>query len=117
MDKKDILVVEHIDDRIRFFIERFGHHQLDVIENTKDAIKYLSDNLYDYIFLGGNLGKDNGSCSDLAEFLADNSDNFNWNSSIIIHTWDFVEVDKMMSLLPQAKYLPYNEQELSTLNI
>lgn len=117
MDKKDILIVESIDDRVIFFIERFGCHQLDIIENVKDAIKYLSDKLYDYIFLGGNLGKKNGCCSDIAEFLSDNTDNFNYNVFIIIHTWDFVEADKMISLLPQALYLPYSEQRFNTFKI
>jgi len=113
MNILDILLIEHLTDRIIFFIERFGYHHLDITENSKDAITYLDDNLYDYIFLGGELGKNVGSGSDIAVFLADNSENPNYNAELIIHTWNIVEAGTMIELLPQARYLPFNEAQYS----
>ena len=113
MDILDILIVEHLTNRVIFFIERFGYHHLDIIENSKDAIIYLVNNLYDYIFLGGELGKNDGYGFDIASFLAENSGNPNCNSELIIHTWNIVEADMMIKLLPQAKYLPFDESQYS----
>jgi len=113
MDILDILIVEHLTNRVIFFIERFGYHHLDIIENSKDAIIYLVNNLYDYIFLGGELGKDDGYGSDIAAFLAENDRNPNCNAELIIHTWNIVEADMMIKLLPQAKYLPFDESQYS----
>lgn len=109
----DILIVEYLTDRITFFIERFGHHHLDIIENSKDGIAYLTENLYDYIFLGGDLGKDSGYGSDIAKFLAENEENHNCNSEIVVHTWDPIEAEAIIKLLPYAKYLPFNESQFS----
>jgi hypothetical protein len=89
----------------------FGYHHLDIIENFEDAVDYLSNNLYDFIFLGGKY------CSEIAKFLADNTDNSNYASSIIIHTWDLVNAEKAVYLLPQAVCLPFDEQQFSTFDI
>jgi len=113
MNILDILIVEYLTNRIIFFIERFGYHHLDIIENSKDAVIYLNDSLYDYIFLGGELGKDAGCGSDIAFFLAANSENPNYGAELIIHTWDILEAGAMIKLLPQAKYLPFNESQYS----
>ena len=110
----DILIVDYLTDRITFFIERFGHHHLHIIENTEDAIAYLNDNLYDCIFLGGDLGKHGGYTSTIAEFLSQNPNNPNCNAEIIIHTWHAVEAEDMIGLLPQAKYVPFSEARFST---
>jgi hypothetical protein len=113
----DILVVEHLTKRIVFFIERFGYHHLDLIETSEGGISYLEKNLYDYIFLGGELGKEAGSGCDIARYLDDNKSNPNTAATIIIHSWNLMVVDKMISLLPQADYLPFSEKQLSTLAI
>ncbi len=117
MEPLDLLVVEHLTPRVIFFIERFGYHNLDIIETSKGGIDYLKENLYDYIFLGGNLGKDGGSGCDIAYYLDDEKSNPNTASVIIIHSWDLMAADKMIHLLPQAKYLPFDEKQLSTLSI
>lgn len=110
----DILIVEYLTERITFFIERFGHHHLHITENTEDAIAYLDDNLYDCIFLGGELGKHGGYASTVAKFLSQNPGNPNCNAEIIVHAWDTVEADDMIRLLPQAKRLPFSEVQFST---
>ena len=117
MDIQDILIVEYLTKRIVFFIERFGYHHLDIIETAKGGISYLKNNLYDYIFLGGELGEDGGSGCDVATYLNNNQHNPNLESTIIIHSWNLLEVDRMIQLLPQAKYLPFNEKQLSALSI
>ena len=117
-DLLDLLIVEYLTQRVIFFIERFGYHHLDIIESAAGAIDYLNDNLYDYIFLGGELGdEENGSGVDVAQYLADNEGNPNLFANIVIHSWNVAEASKMVTLIPHAHYLPYNEKQLSVLNI
>jgi hypothetical protein len=117
METKNILIVEYITARVLFFIERFGRHNLDIIENSSDAIMYMTEKIYDYIFLDGNLGKDDTGYK-VAKFLAEEDDNSNNDAVIVIHSWNVSEVELMVKLLPQANYLPFNEAAFSsTFNI
>ena len=115
MRDKNILVVDYITDRVIFFIERFGHQNLDITENSNDAVRYMIENFYDYLFLAGELGKYGGNCIDVAEFLVGHKDNPNYDSIIIIHSQDLASVGKMVRLLPEAKYYPFSEGRFSTL--
>ena len=115
MRDKNILVIDNLTARVIFFIERFGHQNLDITENSSDAVRYMIDNLYDYLFLGGSLGPYGGDCCDVAEFLVSHKDNPNYNSMIIIYSWDIASVDKMIKLLPEAKYFPFSESRFSTI--
>lgn len=113
MRDKNILVVDYVTDRVIFFIERFGHQNLDITENSNDAVRYMIDNIYDYLFLGGELGKYGGNCADVAKFLCKHSDNPNCDSIIIIHGLDISSVGSIISLLPSALYIPFNEEHFS----
>ena len=115
MRDKNILVVDYLTDRVIFFIERFGHQNLDITESSNDAVRYMVDNFYDYLFLGGELGPYGGNCCDVAEFLVAHKDNPNYDSIIVIHSWDIASADKMIKLLPEAKYFPFSESRFSTL--
>lgn len=115
MRDKNILVVDYLTERVIFFIERFGHQNLDITENSNDAVRYMIDNFYDYLFLGGELGQYGGDCCDVAEFLVHHKDNPNYDSIIIIHSWDIASAGKMIKLLPEAKYFPFSESRFSTL--
>lgn len=115
MREKNILVVDYISDRVIFFIERFGHQNLDITETSSDAVRYIIENFYDYLFLAGELGKYGGNCIDVASFLNAHTDNPNYNSFIVIHSWDISSVGEMIRLLPEAKYVPFNENQFSTL--
>jgi len=115
MRDTNILVVDYVTDRIVFFIERFGHQNLDITENSSDAVRYMVDNIYDYLFLGGELGKYGGNCFDVADFLYKHSDNPNSESMIIIHSLDISSAGSMIKLLPAARYLPFNEASFSTI--
>jgi len=115
MRDKNILVVDYLTDRVIFFIERFGHQNLDITENSNDAVRYMIENFYDYLFLAGELGSYGGNCIDIAEFLVDHRDNPNYGSIIVIHSWDIASVDKMIKLLPEAKYFPFSESKFSSL--
>lgn len=114
METKNILIVEYLTERIVFFIERFGRHNLDIIENSHDAVMYITEKIYDYIFLTGDLGE-GGSGKEVAKFLSEEYDNPNNDSIIIIHSWNVAEVESMVKLLPQSKYMPFNEAAFSTM--
>lgn len=109
-----ILLVEYLTERIVFFIERFGKHRLNIAESSEDAIFYLKESVYDYIFLGGNLSQENDNCFKVAEFLAGDDNSLNIHPNIIMHSWNAFEVEKMLDLLPNAMYLPYDEYKFST---
>jgi len=115
MRDKNILLVDYLTERVVFFIERFGHQHLDITENSSDAVRYMIDNFYDYMFLAGELGKYGGHCIEVAEFLTSHRDNPNNDSVIVIHTLDFMSADRLIRLLPEAKYLPFSEAQFSTL--
>jgi len=112
-NKKSILVVDFLIDRIIFFIEMFGQHNLDIIENSFDAIDYIKEKKYDYILLSGHL-LDNDNCINVAEFLHKNP-NINKKAEIIVYSWDLASADKILALVPRAKYLPFNENVFCTL--
>lgn len=112
MEKKRILVIDDDSERISFFIESFGHQRLDIIENTDDAISYLADNIYDYIFFGA---EEEPVGSEVAEFLSEQLDNPNNDARLIIHSWDVDEITRILELLPQASCLPFNEAAFSTM--
>jgi len=114
---KNVLVVDCFTERVNFFIEMFGNHHLDVTENFRDAIFYLLSNVYDYIFLGGELGQGNGSGYDVARFLVSKPENPNNQSKIIIHSWNMLEAEGIKSLLPSAAFVPFNEAIYSTLRL
>jgi len=115
MRDKNILVVDYITDRVIFFIERFGHQNLDITENSNDAVRYMIENFYDYLFLAGELGKYGGNCIDVAEFLVGHKGNPNYDSIIIIHSQELASATKLVKLLPEAKYFPFSEGQFSTL--
>ena len=116
-ERLNILLVEYLTKRIIFFIERFGYHRLDIAESSMEAMFYLKEKPYNYIFLGGELGKYGGSCYEVVQFLVSNNNNFNMQSNIILHSWNAFEVDRILKLLPQIEYLPYDEVDFSVLDI
>lgn len=112
----NLLLVDYLSDRVMFFIERFGHHQLDISETSDGAIQRLQNQLYNIIFLGGELGG-GGHGSDVAEWIAEHPENENYDAAIFIHTWNTIEVEVSMKALPHANFIPFDETIYSTLDI
>lgn len=112
----NLLLIDYLKDRVMFFIERFGHHNVDIAETSIGAIQKLHNKKYDIIFIGGELGG-GGHGSDVSEWLSENSDNINFTSSVIVHTWNSVEADVSMKALPHAVFIPFDEAIYSTLDI
>lgn len=112
-----ILILEDDGYRVRFFIERFGHHSLKIIESAAGAIDYLSKYKFSYIFLDNDLGPDNGEGIDVAEFLNANPDNPNNSAITIIHSWNRPASEKMKALLPNSVYAPFNTENFYNLRL
>jgi ActR/RegA family two-component response regulator len=112
-----ILILEDDSFRSRFFIERFGNHELKITENAQDAIEYLKENTFDYLFLDNDLGEGNGEGVDVAEFLRDNPDNSNNRAVTIIHSWNRPAAEKIKSCLTNAVTAPFNTESFSNLNL
>lgn len=112
-----ILVLEDSIYRSKYFIEKYGHCDLTVIENAYTAIDLLDEELFDYIFLDNDLGTNAGEGLDVARFLSNNANNPNNNSVIIIHSWNNVAVKEMLNLLPKADVVSFGSSNFYTLDL
>ncbi len=109
-----ILVLEDDGFRVKFFLEKFGEHNITITENAYDAIGYLEDTVFDCIFLDHDLGEDNGCGLDVANYLFDNPWNLNNRANIIIHSWNRPATKNMLSKISQATHVPFNAVVFST---
>jgi hypothetical protein len=111
--KKDILIIDYLPDRVLFFIEWLGHHNLKVVDNVDDALWEIEFNKYDYIFLGGQFLDDRYGGATVALYLNSHQTNPNYSqANIVVHSWDIAEVEKVLTYLPRAIFVPYNEEDL-----
>jgi hypothetical protein len=112
-----ILVLEDSIARVNYFVERYGNHDLTIIENAYKAMEFLEEEIYDVIFLDNDLGHDNGEGLDVARYLYEKSYNENNNSLIIIHSWNMSATKSIVSLLPYANVIPYGTYEFSKIRL
>ena len=112
-----ILILEDDGFRVRFFIERFGHHDLKITENAKNAIDYLTKFTFDYLFLDNDLGHGNGEGIDVADFLQHHSDNPNNQAITIVHSWNRPATDQIKARLPNAVAAPFNTDHFFNLRL
>lgn len=112
-----ILILEDDGSRVRFFIERFGKHDLSITENASRAIKYLEDYVFDYIFLDNDLGSGNGEGIDVADYLQYNPDNLNNKAIIVVHSWNVPAVRTIQDKLPYAFAAPFNTETFFNLRL
>ena len=112
----NILVLEDSTNRINYFIERFSDHNLVITENAYEAINYLNEQVFDYIFLDHDLGPNNGCGADVAAYLCDNIDNENNDAMVVIHSWNTPAAMSMKNELPNSKFLPFGSSEFFGIN-
>lgn len=112
-----LLILEDDGSRVRFFIERFHKHDLTITENAQEAVYYLKNKVFDYIFLDNDLGPDNGEGKDVAKFLFNNVTNLNNRAIIIIHSWNRPATDAIKSWLPNAVAAPFNTGDFFNLRL
>lgn len=109
-----VLILEDSIERVRFFTERFSQCSLTITEDSAQAIDYLNERVFDYIFLDNDLGHNKGEGRNVAEFLHNNPTNLNNHASIVIHSWNMPAVRVMQELLPKSVVIPFNKNNLST---
>lgn len=112
-----VLVLEDSIYRSKYFIEKYGYHDLTIVENAYMAIDLLDSELFDYIFLDNDLGTDNGEGLYVARFLSNNENNPNNNSTIIIHSWNNVAVKEMLNYLPNAITVSFGSSEFYNIDL
>jgi len=111
--KKDILVIDYLSERVMFFLEWIGHHNLTIVDNIDDALWAIEYNKYDYIFLGGQFLDDKYGSATVALYLDSHQTNPNYDkANIVVHSWDIAEIEKVFKYLPQAAFIPYDEGQL-----
>lgn len=113
----NILVLEDSGYRITTFIELFYKDTIKISETAQGAIDYLNQYVFDIIFLDHDLGDGNGCGADVASYLYKNSHNKNNQSKIIIHSWNVVAANKMMSYLPEAILMPFTNEIVFDLDL
>lgn len=115
--KIKILLLEDDVFRVRFFIERFGQHELKITEKSIKAIEFIRNFVFDYIFLDNDLGHGNGDGIDVAKFLQHNPNNLNNKAVIIIHSWNRPATSQIKALLPNSVVAPFNTENFNNLNL
>ena len=103
-----IFVLEDDSYRVNFFLDKFCDYDVIVTENAQAAIDYLKNEVFDYLFLDHDLGKENGCGLDVAIYLADNLWNENNRAAIFIHSWNRPAAENMIGVLPQANHIPFD---------
>ena len=106
-----ILVLEDNRARGDYFIHTFYKHDIIITDNAYEAIEYLKENIFDYIFLDHDLGPDNGSGADVAAYLCGNIDNENNDANIIIHSWNTPAAKSMNNSLKNAVFFPFGSKD------
>jgi CheY-like chemotaxis protein len=112
-----VLILEDDTYRARFFIEQFGNHALTITENADEAINYLEEEVFDYLFFDHDLGDGNGCGADVAGYLNSHPTNLNNNANIIIHSWNVPATKAMLNKLRFAKHIPFNTAVFSEISL
>lgn len=105
-----ILVLDDSKERLKKFQGQLFQVTLDCVMTSREAIKKLSENRYDVVFLDHDLGgqiyqpSGPGSGYEVALWLHDNPENK--PKQIIIHSFNLNGSQRMLSLLPEAEYHP-----------
>lgn len=102
-----VLILEDNNLRVKFFINMFYKCELKITEDAKEAIRYLENYTFNYLFLDNDLGMGNGEGVDVARFLNNHPENHNNSSTIVIHSWNSPAAIKMYDLLPCAIIAPF----------
>jgi CheY-like chemotaxis protein len=102
-----ILILEDDGYRVNVFVDLFNQHELTITESAYSAIDYLTEQVFDVIFLDHDLGINNGSGSLVSSFLRENPCNDNNNAIIIIHSWNVPAATSMRKDLPGASLVPF----------
>lgn len=112
-----ILILEDDVFRSRYFIERFGHYDITITESAFDAIEYLKEETFDYIFLDNDLGESDGTGENVANFLFYNPENPNNKASFIIHSWNVTASKNIASKLSGAVIAPFNTEVFHSIEL
>lgn len=112
-----IFVLEDEEFRVKFFVERFRRHELKVANNSTDAINYLIEIVFDYVFMDNDLGEGNGEGVDVAKFLKENYKNSNNHAVIVVHSWNSAAAVKIKSYLPKSIIAPFNTVDFRNLRL
>lgn len=117
----NIFILEDNNERIEIFkkyiYKLFPHCNLEISEDAKGAeVNLIKFSYWDYIFLDHDLGgeifvdsyKDNTGFQ-VAKFIKENNIQV---GNIIVHSYNFEGVKKIMSILPDVSYYPFGPETL-----
>jgi len=102
-----ILILEDDSDRVKKFYEMFNDHSLVVVNNSKDAISFVTTFKFNVIFLDHDLGgqvyvdSDNDNTGYQVAKVIPNS--INSHTPVVIHSWNVVGAKRMQQVLEHQK--------------
>jgi len=105
-----VLLLEDNPDRQRLFKCALIGHDVTITEYSKECIKYLKENKYDYLFsdhdLGGKVFVESGEDTgwEVAKWLHEQKEK---PKEIVIHSLNESGAKNMLSLIPEAKIIPF----------
>lgn len=105
-----ILILEDDENRMEIFKRNLIGHSITITEKSKEAIEYLKNNKYDYLYLDHDLGgkvmvaSGENTGYEVAKWLEENPDRK--PDHIILHSFNPVGSDNMKKALPEAIQLP-----------
>lgn len=113
-----ILILEDNEDRIIQFKNNFALYPPTVVENANDAIKQLTDNKWDVLFLDHDLGgsvhvsiDEKNTGSEVARFLKKNPDKI--PGLVILHSLNIDGRKNMKMLIPSSIMVPFAWDKLT----
>jgi CheY-like chemotaxis protein len=105
-----ILILEDDGYRVKYFIEKFGQHDLVITENAEEAINHLERKVFDVIFLDNDLGEGNGEGRFVSKFLKAHQTNPNNLAQVVVHSLNIPATEQMLADLPEAIRAPFNSR-------
>jgi len=115
-DKLKILILEDMVNRLAFFKEKLGKHDVyyfDQANDATEALRLINDKPWDIVFLDHDLegrifvpSSYHNTGYTVAKFIADNPDIE--IGQVIIHSMNPIGSKNMKTVLPRADVIPYN---------
>jgi len=107
-----ILVLDNDRARLKLFKQKLIGNVVDCVETASEAIELLKNNIYDQVSLDHDLTEQvfqpsgPGTGFEVAQWIVDHKDRK--PKKIVIHSLNNIGAQNILSILPEADYIPGN---------
>lgn len=107
---KKILILDDMETRHRVFRRNYIGHILTHVYTADDAIKALTEEKFDVVFLDRDLDEHammgltplEKTGEDVVQFIVEKMDRDKWPSTFVVHSWNPDAADRMVDKLKEA---------------